>query len=165
MRATDRTRGTTQAGTRQGGNRVARSSVHNGEAITPEPSTDLEVNGPRWDNHFVDMVLESDDATNSRTRVMHQANRPMGLGQSQLARPTGPSTRQQPAEPPLGSGTQSLWHEDSDQSTRTGDSSGGSTRSRSGRSRSHSTRSNHRESLDWSIYHRTSALASKCKLT
>ena len=63
----------------------------------------------------------------------------------------------------LGSGTQNDWHEDTDQSTRTGDSSGGSdsrdtrsdrTRSRDGRSRSHSTRSNHRESLDWSIYHR-----------
>ena len=75
VRATDRTSGTTQAGTRQGRTTVARSYVHAGEAITPEPSTDLEVNGPRWDNHFVDMMLESDDATNSRTRVMHQANR------------------------------------------------------------------------------------------
>ena len=149
-----------------------------GEAI--EPCNDLEVTRPRWDNHFVDMVPESDDATNSRTKVMHQAGRrvihrgrnaratdgtdgtgaiaerpsgplgpellqaelplrtvgpgqslerptgPIRSGQSLAERPTRPSTRQQPAEPPLGSGTQSCWHEDTDQSTRTGDSSGGS---------------------------------------
>ena len=62
--ATGGTNGPTPDGNRQGTTRVQSSSVHAEEAITPEPSTDLEVNGPRWDNHFVDMVPESDDGTN-----------------------------------------------------------------------------------------------------
>jgi hypothetical protein len=69
------TDGRTQDGAHRATTMVSRSSVHAEEHLPAEPSTDLEVNGPRWDNHFVDMVLESDDATNSRTRVMHQANR------------------------------------------------------------------------------------------
>ena len=73
--ATGGTNGATQAGTHEGRTRVARSSVHAEEAITPEPSTDHEVNGPYWDSHVVDMVPESDDATNRRTRLMHQAIR------------------------------------------------------------------------------------------
>ena len=127
------------------------SSVHAGEAITPEPSTDLEVNGPRWDNHFVDMVLESDDATSSRTRVMHQASRRViHRGRNAIATD---GTIHSPAASgaALKSGTQSCWHEDTDQSTR--DIYSDRTRSRSGRSRSHSTRSNQRESLNRSIYH------------
>ena len=158
MRATDRTSGTTQAGTRQGRTTVARSYVHAGEAITPEPSTDLEVNGPRWDNHFVDMMLESDDATNSRTRVMHQASRRV-IHTGAIASRATDGTIHSPAASgaTLGSGTQICCHEDTDQSTRTGDCSEGSDsrdtrsdriRSRGGRSRSHSTRSNHRKSLD-----------------
>ena len=55
--ATGGTNGTTQAGTRQGTTRVRRSSVHAEVAITEEPSTDLEVNGPRWDDHVVTSYL------------------------------------------------------------------------------------------------------------
>ena len=69
------TDGTTQADTRQGTVMVARSSVHAGEAITAEPSTDLEVNGPRWDGHVVETVPEADYAITARTRLLHQASR------------------------------------------------------------------------------------------
>ena len=69
------TDGTTQAGTRQGTTMVARSSVHAEEAITAEPSTDIEVNGPHWDGYIVETVHESDDAIRGRTRLIHQASR------------------------------------------------------------------------------------------
>ena len=43
--------------------------------IAPEPSTDLEVNGPYWDSHVVDVVPESDDEARTRIRLMYQASR------------------------------------------------------------------------------------------
>jgi hypothetical protein len=142
VRATDRTSGTTRADIRQGRTRVARSSVHAEDAITPEPSTDLEVNGPLWDSHFVDTVPESDDNTNSRTRVMHQASRRV-IHTGAIASRATDGTIHSPAASgaALGSGTQSCWQEVTNQSTRTGDSSGGSDSrdTRSDRTRSRQT--------------------------
>ena len=65
----------TQAGIGQGTTRVRGSAVQSAVAIAPEPSTDLEVNGPYWDSHVVDVVPESDEDDRARIRLMHQASR------------------------------------------------------------------------------------------
>ena len=75
VRAADGTNGATQDGTRQSTTRVRRSTVQSAVAIAPEPSTDLEVNGPYWDSHLVDVVPESDEDARTRIRLMHQASR------------------------------------------------------------------------------------------
>jgi len=74
--------GATQANTRQATTRVRRSSVHAEETITAEPSTGLEVNGPRWDSHIVETVPETDDAIIARQRVLYQAGRRVFRGRS-----------------------------------------------------------------------------------
>ena len=40
--------------------RGQRGAGHAEVAIVPEPRTDIEVNGPYWNDHFVDVVPESD---------------------------------------------------------------------------------------------------------
>ena len=75
VRAADGTNGPTQAGIRQGTTRVRGSAVQSAVALAPEPSTDLEVNGPYWDSHVVDVVPESDEDARTRVRLMHQASR------------------------------------------------------------------------------------------
>ncbi len=144
--------------TQSNSSRLSQAGTQDREVPRPDPAAD-----PRWEAAI--------RARGTGTPIIRD-----DPGTGAIASSATDGTIHSPAASgaTVGSGTQSCCHEDTDQSTRTGDCSGGSdsrdtrsdrTRSRSGRSRSHSTRSNHRESLDWSIYHRTSALASKCKLT
>ena len=70
-RAADRISGTTQQSTTG----IRGSAVQYAVALAPEPSTDLEVNGPYWDSHVVDHVPESDEDARARIRLMHQASR------------------------------------------------------------------------------------------
>ena len=76
------TDGATQSNTRQATTRVRRSSDHVEETITAEPSTDLEVNGPRWDSHVVETKPETDDAIIKRQRVLYQAGQRVFRGRS-----------------------------------------------------------------------------------
>ena len=79
LTATD---GGTPAVTRQVRHRVRRSAVPVDETIPAEPSTDLEVNGPRWDSHVVEMVPETEEAIITRQRVLYQAGRRVFRGRS-----------------------------------------------------------------------------------
>ena len=50
--------------------------------MTNGTSTDLEVNGPRWDSHVIETVPETDDAIRTRQRLLHQAGRRVFRGRS-----------------------------------------------------------------------------------
>ena len=75
VREAHRTSGTTQSGTPQNTTRRQRGTGNAEVAIIPEPRTDIEVNGPYWDDHFADVVPESDVEARTRTRLMDQATR------------------------------------------------------------------------------------------
>ncbi len=71
--ATGGTNGPTRAGTRQVRiRRVRRSRVQDEEAITPEPRSDLEVNGPLYDSNVVDVIPESEDEARARLRPVRR---------------------------------------------------------------------------------------------
>jgi hypothetical protein len=54
---------------------VRSSRVQDEEANTPEPRSDLEVNGPLYDNNVVDVIPEPEDEARARVRLMQQASR------------------------------------------------------------------------------------------